>query len=161
MVSWRGSPLLLTQVYKGYYYKGLRTLCETVGKHSLFANNCILLLLVLRSDPTFFKIRLVEIKESSHWHRSVSHTSSSAWWVSGSRLTVTHLSVSGPYVLCSLDGEAQCRTALTDWLLRHGEQTYYDRLSRALQHIGRTDIAIGEQQMETERTCVPMNNIFK
>ncbi|XP_049921740.1 transmembrane and death domain protein 1-like [Epinephelus moara] len=40
------------------------------------------------------------------------------------------------------DGEAQCRTALTDWLLRYGEQTYYDRLSRALQHIGRTDIAI-------------------
>nr|XP_020473474.1 uncharacterized protein LOC109970327 isoform X2 [Monopterus albus] len=39
-------------------------------------------------------------------------------------------------------GEVQCRTALTDWLLRHGEQTYYDRLSRALQHIGRTDIAI-------------------
>ncbi|KAM9351037.1 transmembrane and death domain protein 1 [Symphorus nematophorus] len=38
--------------------------------------------------------------------------------------------------------EAQCRTALTDWLLRYGEQTYYDRLSRALQHIGRTDIAI-------------------
>ncbi|CAG6021851.1 unnamed protein product [Menidia menidia] len=40
------------------------------------------------------------------------------------------------------DGEAQCRTALTDWLLQHGEETYYDRLSRALQHIGRTDIAI-------------------
>uniref|UniRef100_UPI0037E8F5DE transmembrane and death domain protein 1 n=1 Tax=Semicossyphus pulcher TaxID=241346 RepID=UPI0037E8F5DE len=40
------------------------------------------------------------------------------------------------------DSEAQCRTALTDWLLRYGEQTYYDRLSRALQHIGRTDIAI-------------------
>nr|XP_046253825.1 transmembrane and death domain protein 1-like [Scatophagus argus] len=37
--------------------------------------------------------------------------------------------------------EAQCRTALTDWLLRYGEQTYYDRLSRALQRIGRTDIA--------------------
>ncbi|XP_029580254.1 si:ch211-226m16.3 protein [Salmo trutta] len=40
------------------------------------------------------------------------------------------------------NSEAQCRTALTDWLLKHGEQTYYDRLSRALQHIGRTDIAI-------------------
>ncbi|KAI3357718.1 hypothetical protein L3Q82_016123, partial [Scortum barcoo] len=40
------------------------------------------------------------------------------------------------------DGEDQCRTALTDWLLRYGEQTYYDRLSRALQHIGRTDVAI-------------------
>ncbi|XP_047433870.1 transmembrane and death domain protein 1-like [Mugil cephalus] len=40
------------------------------------------------------------------------------------------------------DSEAQCRAALTDWLLRYGEETYYDRLSRALQHIGRTDIAI-------------------
>uniref|UniRef100_A0A3B5AWE3 Si:ch211-226m16.3 n=1 Tax=Stegastes partitus TaxID=144197 RepID=A0A3B5AWE3_9TELE len=38
--------------------------------------------------------------------------------------------------------ETQCRTALTDWLLRYGKETYYDRLSRALQHIGRTDIAI-------------------
>ncbi|XP_063745657.1 transmembrane and death domain protein 1-like [Eleginops maclovinus] len=42
----------------------------------------------------------------------------------------------------SQDREAECRAALTDWLLRYGEQTYYDRLSRALQHIGRTDIAI-------------------
>ncbi|XP_030590505.1 transmembrane and death domain protein 1 isoform X2 [Archocentrus centrarchus] len=40
------------------------------------------------------------------------------------------------------DNEAQCQTALKDWLLRYGEKTYYDRLSRALQHIGRTDIAI-------------------
>ncbi|XP_029975377.1 transmembrane and death domain protein 1 [Salarias fasciatus] len=40
------------------------------------------------------------------------------------------------------DSEAQCRTALTDWLLRHGEETYYDRLTRALQRIGRTDVAI-------------------
>ncbi|XP_029363313.1 transmembrane and death domain protein 1 [Echeneis naucrates] len=40
------------------------------------------------------------------------------------------------------DSEAQCRVALTDWLLKNGEQTYYDRLSRALQRIGRTDIAI-------------------
>ncbi|KAL1020689.1 hypothetical protein UPYG_G00003390 [Umbra pygmaea] len=40
------------------------------------------------------------------------------------------------------DSEAQCWTALTSWLLKHGEQTYYDRLSRALQHIGRSDIAI-------------------
>ncbi|CAJ1084556.1 LOW QUALITY PROTEIN: uncharacterized protein C12orf81-like [Xyrichtys novacula] len=40
------------------------------------------------------------------------------------------------------DSEVQCRTALTDWLLKYGEQTYYDRLSRALQHIGRTDIAM-------------------
>lgn len=54
--------------------------------------------------------------------------------------------------MCLLDSEDQCRTALTDWLLRYGEQTYYDRLSRALQHIGRTDIAIGEKQVETERT---------
>ncbi|XP_070767281.1 transmembrane and death domain protein 1 [Enoplosus armatus] len=44
--------------------------------------------------------------------------------------------------LSAADSEAQCRTALTDWLLRYGEQTYYDRLSRALQHIGRTDVAI-------------------
>ncbi|XP_040007660.1 transmembrane and death domain protein 1-like [Xiphias gladius] len=42
----------------------------------------------------------------------------------------------------AVDSEAQCRTALTDWLLRYGEQTYYDRLSRALRHIGRADIAI-------------------
>ncbi|XP_041858920.1 transmembrane and death domain protein 1-like [Melanotaenia boesemani] len=40
------------------------------------------------------------------------------------------------------DGETQCRTALTDWLLKYGERTYYDKLSRALQHIGRTDIAV-------------------
>ncbi|XP_036960489.1 transmembrane and death domain protein 1-like isoform X3 [Acanthopagrus latus] len=53
------------------------------------------------------------------------------------------------------DGEAQCRAALTDWLLRYGEQTYYDRLSRALQHIGRTDIAIGETRTETPRTHEP------
>ncbi|CAL8367038.1 unnamed protein product [Lota lota] len=38
--------------------------------------------------------------------------------------------------------EAECRTALTHWLLRNGEQIYYDRLSRALQHIGRSDIAV-------------------
>ncbi|XP_075898370.1 transmembrane and death domain protein 1 isoform X3 [Nelusetta ayraudi] len=38
--------------------------------------------------------------------------------------------------------EAQCRAALTDWLVKYGEQTYYDRLSRALQHIGRTDVAM-------------------
>ncbi|KAM9855894.1 transmembrane and death domain protein 1 [Aulostomus maculatus] len=40
------------------------------------------------------------------------------------------------------DSEAWCRTALTDWLVKYGEQTYYDRLTRALQHIDRTDIAI-------------------
>ncbi|XP_029993830.1 transmembrane and death domain protein 1 isoform X2 [Sphaeramia orbicularis] len=45
-------------------------------------------------------------------------------------------------LLSDTDSEAQCRMALTDWLLKHGEQTYYDRLSRALQHIGRTDVAI-------------------
>ncbi|XP_037539831.1 transmembrane and death domain protein 1-like [Nematolebias whitei] len=37
---------------------------------------------------------------------------------------------------------AACQAALTDWLLKYGEKTYYDRLSRGLQHIGRTDIAI-------------------
>ncbi|XP_034446744.1 transmembrane and death domain protein 1-like [Hippoglossus hippoglossus] len=42
----------------------------------------------------------------------------------------------------SEDSEAECRTALTDWLLRYGERIYYDKLSRALMHIGRTDIAI-------------------
>ncbi|XP_020560528.2 uncharacterized protein LOC110015376 isoform X1 [Oryzias latipes] len=40
------------------------------------------------------------------------------------------------------DDETQCRAALTGWMLENGERTYYDRLSRALQHIGRTDIAI-------------------
>ncbi|XP_024862380.1 transmembrane and death domain protein 1-like [Kryptolebias marmoratus] len=40
------------------------------------------------------------------------------------------------------DGGTQCQAALTDWLLKYGEKTYYDRLSRALQHIGRIDIAI-------------------
>lgn len=85
----------------------------------------------------------------------VSHTSSSARGVSGSGLTVRDLSVWRPYVLCLLDSEAQCRTALTDWLLRYGEQTYYDRLSRALQRIGRTDIAIGETRTETTTTHEP------
>ncbi|KAM9342412.1 transmembrane and death domain protein 1 [Pholidichthys leucotaenia] len=40
------------------------------------------------------------------------------------------------------DSETQCRTALTDWLLKYGKKTFYDRLSLALQHIGRTDIAV-------------------
>ncbi|XP_046896540.1 transmembrane and death domain protein 1-like [Hypomesus transpacificus] len=40
------------------------------------------------------------------------------------------------------DKEAPCRTSLTEWLQKHGKQTYYDRLARALQQIGRTDIAI-------------------
>ena len=55
--------------------------------------------------------------------------------------------------MCLPDSEAQCRAALTDWLLRYGEQTYYDRLSRALRHIGRADVAMGEKQMETERNA--------
>uniref|UniRef100_A0A3Q3EZ01 Death domain-containing protein n=1 Tax=Kryptolebias marmoratus TaxID=37003 RepID=A0A3Q3EZ01_KRYMA len=40
------------------------------------------------------------------------------------------------------NNQTQCQAALTDWLLKYGEKTYYDRLSRALQHIGRIDIAI-------------------
>ncbi|XP_066529484.1 transmembrane and death domain protein 1-like isoform X2 [Hoplias malabaricus] len=40
------------------------------------------------------------------------------------------------------DKEAHCHPALTDWLQTHGKQTHYDRLSRALQQIGRTDIAV-------------------
>lgn len=60
------------------------------------------------------------------------------------RLPVRHPSVWGPYALCFPGSEAQCRAALTDWLVKYGEQTYYDRLSRALQHIGRTDVAMGE-----------------
>lgn len=59
-------------------------------------------------------------------------------------LPVRHPSVWGPYALCFPGSEAQCRAALTDWLVKYGEQTYYDRLSRALQHIGRTDVAKGE-----------------
>ncbi|KAF5894080.1 uncharacterized protein DAT39_016208, partial [Clarias magur] len=35
-----------------------------------------------------------------------------------------------------------CHPTLIHWLKSHGEQMYYDRLSRALQRIGRTDIAI-------------------
>ncbi|XP_050952752.1 transmembrane and death domain protein 1 [Labeo rohita] len=38
--------------------------------------------------------------------------------------------------------QAPCRSALKDWLQIHGKEIYYDRLSRALQQIGRTDIAI-------------------
>ncbi|KAK2885411.1 hypothetical protein Q8A67_016248 [Cirrhinus molitorella] len=40
------------------------------------------------------------------------------------------------------DQQAPCRSALKDWLQIHGKQIYYDRLSRALRQIGRTDIAI-------------------
>ena len=56
--------------------------------------------------------------------------------------------------MCLPAREAECRTALTDWLLRNGEQIYYDRLSRGLQRIGRSDIAAGEELTqcgETER----------
>lgn len=63
------------------------------------------------------------------------------------RLPVRHPSVWGPYALCFPGSEAQCRAALTDWLVKYGEQTYYDRLSRALQHVGRTDVAMGEYQI--------------
>ncbi|KAK7884947.1 hypothetical protein WMY93_028070 [Mugilogobius chulae] len=38
--------------------------------------------------------------------------------------------------------ESECRTALTDWLVENGEEMYYDSLTRALQHIGRTDVAV-------------------
>lgn len=51
-------------------------------------------------------------------------------------------------MFCFSEGEARCRTALTDWLQKYGEQIYYDRLTRALQHIGRTDVAIGEKNTE-------------
>lgn len=73
-------------------------------------------------------------------------------------MTVTGLSVSLRwYHLCFLDDETQCRTALTGWIVENGERTYYDRLSRALQHIGRTDIAIGEKK----RTHVPLRNYIR
>ncbi|KTF82230.1 hypothetical protein cypCar_00006263 [Cyprinus carpio] len=42
-----------------------------------------------------------------------------------------------------------CHSALKDWLQIHGKQIYYDRLSRALQQIGRTDIAIGQPHTTT------------
>ncbi|KAJ0064855.1 hypothetical protein NL108_016969 [Boleophthalmus pectinirostris] len=38
--------------------------------------------------------------------------------------------------------EDECRKALTDWLVENGKEIYYDRLTRALQHIGRTDVAV-------------------
>ncbi|KPP73863.1 hypothetical protein Z043_107027 [Scleropages formosus] len=34
-----------------------------------------------------------------------------------------------------------CQDSLLEWLLAHGKQIYYDRLSRTLMQIGRTDIA--------------------
>ncbi|KAJ0036296.1 hypothetical protein NQD34_004973, partial [Periophthalmus magnuspinnatus] len=40
------------------------------------------------------------------------------------------------------EAEAECRNALTDWLVENGEEIYHNRLTRALQHIGRTDVAI-------------------
>ncbi|XP_051515069.1 transmembrane and death domain protein 1-like [Myxocyprinus asiaticus] len=42
----------------------------------------------------------------------------------------------------NIDQKPPCRSTLKDWLQTHGKQIYYDRLSRALQQIGRTDIAI-------------------
>ncbi len=47
------------------------------------------------------------------------------------------------------DQQAPCRSALKDWLQIHGKEIYYDRLSRALQKIGRTDIAIGQPHTTT------------
>ncbi|XP_073794452.1 si:ch211-226m16.3 protein isoform X5 [Danio rerio] len=44
----------------------------------------------------------------------------------------------------STNHQPPCHSALKDWLQIHGEQIYYDRLSRALQQIGRTDIAIAK-----------------
>ncbi|XP_062871963.1 transmembrane and death domain protein 1-like [Trichomycterus rosablanca] len=41
-----------------------------------------------------------------------------------------------------LDKDFHCRPALIDWLQSFGKQTYLNRLSRALQQIRRTDIAI-------------------
>ncbi|KAK2825117.1 hypothetical protein Q7C36_019044 [Tachysurus vachellii] len=40
------------------------------------------------------------------------------------------------------DKKSHCHSVLIDWLQTNGEQMYYDRLSRTLQQIGRTDIAI-------------------
>ncbi|KAF4096502.1 hypothetical protein G5714_022471 [Onychostoma macrolepis] len=62
-------------------------------------------------------------------------------------ISTAHISLS------SRDQQAPCRSALKDWLQIHGKQIYYDRLSRALQKIGRTDIAIvaediGPHQLE-------------
>ncbi|KAL4623788.1 hypothetical protein GN956_G18729 [Arapaima gigas] len=37
--------------------------------------------------------------------------------------------------------KATCQDSLLDWLLAHGQQIYYDRLSRTLMQIGRSDIA--------------------
>uniref|UniRef100_W5K1F9 Si:ch211-226m16.3 n=1 Tax=Astyanax mexicanus TaxID=7994 RepID=W5K1F9_ASTMX len=48
--------------------------------------------------------------------------------------------------------ETHCHPALTDWLRIHGEQTYYDRLSLALQQIGRTDIAIVGKNLNQDKT---------
>ncbi|CAN9515669.1 unnamed protein product [Ophioblennius macclurei] len=44
-------------------------------------------------------------------------------------------------VATAADEETRCRTGLTNWLQKYGEKIYYDRLFRALQHIGRPDIA--------------------
>ncbi|KAK9954473.1 hypothetical protein ABG768_016535 [Culter alburnus] len=42
----------------------------------------------------------------------------------------------------NIDQKPPCRSALKDWLQIHGKEIYYDRLSRALHQIARTDIAI-------------------
>ncbi|MEQ2236011.1 hypothetical protein ILYODFUR_008056 [Ilyodon furcidens] len=51
------------------------------------------------------------------------------------------------------DQKSQCRTALTDWLLVFGQKIYYNRLTRALQHIGRTDIALDWGHTLNNWTC--------
>ncbi|MEQ2284500.1 hypothetical protein AMECASPLE_022232 [Ameca splendens] len=51
------------------------------------------------------------------------------------------------------DQKSQCRTALTNWLLVFGQKIYYNRLSRALQHIGRMDIAVDWGHTLNNWTC--------
>lgn len=68
-------------------------------------------------------------------------------FVAAARRSQARLSESRMFVFVE---ETECQAALTDWLLKYGEKTYYDRLSRALQHIGRTDIAIGENYTKAE-----------
>lgn len=57
-------------------------------------------------------------------------------------------------LFCLLETEAQCKKALMDWLLKYDKQMYYDRLTRALQYVGRTDIAIGETQMKMVKILI-------
>lgn len=58
------------------------------------------------------------------------------------------------------DQQAPCRSALKDWLQIHGKEIYYDRLSRALQQIGRTDIAIGQPHTTTLNHITQTNPQF-